>query len=290
MNERPASLSSKVAWLRHLRRRRGQKIVVQALRMYRFHRTPFERIIDNILEVIQKQGASFTFPTVASVGLQKPELLRRIVQSGSEIASHGYVHLKYPLISAKDQEADVVRALSTFQRMGIQIRGFRAPYNAYDKNTPRIIDRLGLLWDGGIGHSEENRTKMDLFRVKIEGRDSSFVCVPLNEWSDDSMIDERNYSNEQILEVLKHAVDRARQNKGLVMFDLHPIRMGQKDHIAVLDELVSYGKNVGGWFPTVSEAVDHRLRHGDWAGQEFCCLLTGDIDNFYFRDYLRRLF
>ena len=283
-------MSSKVAWLRHLRKRRGQKIVVQALRMYRLHRTPFEHLIDNILEVMQKRGASFTFPTVASVGLQKPELLHKIVRSRSEIAAHGYEHLKYPLISAKSQEVDVVRALRTFQRMGIQIRGFRAPYNAYDKNTPKIIDRLGLLWDGGISHSEENRVKTDLFRVKIDGRDSSFVCVPLNEWSDDGMIDERNYSNGQILEVLKYAVDRAKRSKGIVMFDLHPIRMGQKDHVGVLDELVSYGKNAGGWFPTVSEAVDRRLRHGDWAGLEFCCLLTGDIDNFYFRDYLRRLF
>jgi peptidoglycan/xylan/chitin deacetylase (PgdA/CDA1 family) len=282
-------LLESLSWLKHLRERRGRKVVGQAIRMYRFHRTPFEEIIDNILRVTQKHGAGYTFPTVASVATQKPELMQRIVESGGEVAVHGYRHLKYPLISAESQEKDVQKALDTYARMGISTKGFRAPYNAYDENTPKILDRAGFLWDGGIGHSTENRDRIDMFTVNVDGHDSAFTCIPLNRLSDDLMIDERGYSPERMVADLNAALDEARKKRSVVMFDLHPIRMGQPEYVTVLDQMISHGKGIGGWFPAVSEAVRFRQGHNDWGGFEFCCLLTGDIDNFYFRDYLKRL-
>jgi peptidoglycan/xylan/chitin deacetylase (PgdA/CDA1 family) len=281
-------MSERLAWLKHLRKRRGTKVFTQALRMYRFHRVPFEKIVANILEVTQKHGAGFTFPTVASVATQKPELLRKIVASGGEVAVHGYRHVKYPLISAKGQENDVGRALHTYARLGINISGFRAPYNAYDGNTPRIIDRAGFLWDGGIGYSPANRGRKEMFRVKVDGRDSKFVCIPLNFLSDDLMIDEYGYTPRQMADALNGALDDASRSGSVVMFDLHPIRIGQPEYVGVLDRMISHGVSLGGWFPTVSEAVKTG-EGGDWKGHRFCCLLTGDIDNFYFSDYLRRL-
>jgi peptidoglycan/xylan/chitin deacetylase (PgdA/CDA1 family) len=257
--------------------------------MYMFHRLPFEKIVDNILEVTRKHEAGFTFPTVASVATQKPRLLRTVVDSGGEIAIHGYKHLKYPLVSAESQEEDVNRAVETYSKLGIPTFGFRAPYDAYDKNTPNILDKAGFLWDGGIGYSPQNRNRTDIFRVPVDEHESTFVCIPLSQLSDDLMIDDYDYTPKQIAMALKGALDKARRSKSVVMFDLHPIRMGQPRYVVALDWLISYGKSKGGWFPTVTKAVKFRQNHDDWGGFEFCCLLTGDIDNFYFRDYLRRL-
>lgn len=282
-------MSERLAWIRHLRRRRGSQIFTQALRMYRFHRLPFERIINNILEVTRKHGAGYTFPTVASVAVQKPDLLKTIIDSGCEISAHGYKHLKYPLVSPQSQENDVNRALRTYDRLGIEISGFRAPYNAYDENTPKILDRAGFLWDGGIGYSPANRQRKEMFRVRVDGRDSRFVCIPLNFLSDDLMIDEHRYTPEMMTKALNGVLDDANRSGSVVMFDLHPIRMGQPEYAVVLDQVISYGKGLGGWFPTVSEAVRSNVQGRGWGNFRFCCLLTGDIDNFYFSDYLRRL-
>jgi peptidoglycan/xylan/chitin deacetylase (PgdA/CDA1 family) len=281
-------LSERLAWLKHLRKRRGRQVFTQALRMYRFHRLPFEKIVSNILEVTQKHQAGFTFPTVASVATQKPELLHKILASGGEVAVHGYRHVKYPLISANGQANDVKRALQTYARLGIKVSGFRAPYNAYDENTPRILDQAGFLWDGGIGYSRANRERKEMFRVKVDGRDSKFVCIPLNFLSDDLMIDEYGYTPKQMVNALDGALDEASRTGSVIMFDLHPIRMGQPEYVVVLDRMISYGKRLGGWFPTVSDAVKS-AEEGGWRGHKFCCLLTGDIDNFYFSDYLKRL-
>jgi peptidoglycan/xylan/chitin deacetylase (PgdA/CDA1 family) len=257
--------------------------------MYRFHQTPFEEIVSNILQTTQKYDASFTFPIVASVATQKPELLKLIIDSHCEIAIHGYQHVKYPLIPIEKQDEDIRRAIETFKRIGIPINGFRAPYNAYGRSTPLLIEKHGFLWDGGIGYSRDNRTRSQLFRIRQDGRELSLLCFPLDELSDDLMIDERNYSAQDMKTALRSRIDEARRVKGLVAFDLHPIRIGQPEFIPVLEDLVSYGTNAGGWFPTVSQAIERNIAKSDWNGLEFCCLLTGDIDNFYFRDYLKRL-
>ena len=257
--------------------------------MYDLHKTPFESIIDNILSVTQKHEAKFTFPTVASVARQKPELLEKIIDSKNEIAIHGFKHLKYSLLSPENQLTDVKKAIDVYKELGVPIRGFRAPYNSYDKNTPRIINELGFLWDAGIGYSPDNREKSKIFRVEIDNKDSNFLCIPLSEWSDDAMIDEYNYSTNEMVRVLNQTLVGARANRAVVMFDLHPIRIGQLQYLQVLDQVLSFGKGIGGWFPTVTDAVNHMLEHNDWGSYEFCCLLTGDIDNFYFRDYVRRI-
>ena len=90
---------------------------------------------------------------------------------------------------------------------------------------------------------------------------------------------------------LKHAIKGTSEKGGIIMFDLQPIRIGQNKYISVLNSIVKYGKELGGWFPTVTEAVNHWNKHGNWKDDApFCCLLTGDIDNYTFFDYLQRLF
>ena len=258
--------------------------------MYKLHRLPFEELIKNIVDITDKHKAGFTFPTVASVANEKPELLKSLTRSGCEVAVHGYKHLKYPLLSQTKQKEDIRKALETYARLGVKVNGFRAPYNSYDSNTPRMIEEAGFLWDAGIGNAQENRTRTDFFRVKIDGRESKFVCIPLNKLSDDVMIEKYQYTPDQMTMALKGVLDEAKKSRALTMFDLHPIRMGQPENAIVLDRLIAYGKSIGGWFPTVSDAVNYRMGHNDWGASEFCCLLTGDIDTFHFRDYLKRLF
>ena len=72
---------------------------------------------------------------------------------------------------------------------------------------------------------------------------------------------------------------------------LPPQNIGQKSYIKSLETLVEYGTSLGGWFPTVTEAINYYKQHQKWKHDApFCVLLTGDIDNFVFlRDYLSRL-
>ena len=73
------------------------------------------------------------------------------------------------------------------------------------------------------------------------------------------------------------------------MFDLHPIRIGQPEYVQCLRETAEFARGRGAWIPTPYEAVTYWNKHKKWKGDaKFCLLLTGDIDNWVFSDYLRR--
>jgi len=161
----------------------------------------------------------------------------------------------------------------------------------YAAQTPKLLEEFGFLWDGGLGYNQQYRKERSFFRVQVYGRKSRFVSMPLSRWSDDIMIDRYGLDSRHMAKLLKRAMRQTKEEKGVIMFDLHPIRIGQPRYINLLERILSDGMKMDGWFPTITEAVEHWLRHKEPKhGASFCCLLSGDIDNSDFREYLARLF
>ena len=280
-----------LSWIKYLTKFRGRKVLSQAIHMYKLHSVPFSTLLQNIFTVMERHQTKFTFPTTASVALKNAELTRTILRSGHEVAVHGFNHVNYSYVTEQQQDNDIKSALEAYKKLDIPVCGFRAPYDVYTEASPRLLEKHGLLWDIGIGYNPKYREGNSIFRVQVGDHQSSFVCIPLNVLSDDHMIDIQGLSVPQMEKSLKHAIKGASEKGGVIMFDLHPIRIGQPKYIRVLNTVVRYGTELNGWFPTVTEAVNYWSKHGKWKDDaQFCCLLTGDIDNFSFFDYLQRLF
>jgi len=257
--------------------------------MFKFHVKPFGSLLRNIFDVMEQYDARFTFPIVASLALKNSGLIKEILGSGHEVAVHGFQHVRYRYLSEEQQDDDIKKALAAFRGLRIPTRGFRAPYNVYTEHTPKLIEKYSFLWDAGIGYNPKHWEHTSFFRVPVNSHTSSFTCIPLNKWSDDLMIDWYGFKGHQIAEALKRVIKRASEKHGVVMFDLHPIRIGQRQYIDGLRQALAYGTDLNGWFPTVTEAVEQWHLKKEWKHNAgFCCLFTGDIDSFAFFDYLRR--
>ena len=114
--------------------------------------------------------------------------------------------------------------------------------------------------------------------------------IPLNIQSDDLLIDKFGMSPKEVTKTLNAEVSNAAKNNGVIMFDLHPIRMGQSDYVECIRDVTQHAKGLGAWCTTPTEAVKYWNTHGRWKSDStFCLLLTGDIDNWVFSDYLRRV-
>ncbi len=286
---RPTTLSA-LGYLRQLHKRWGVRSLVQALKMYRFHRVPFETLLTDMFGALDTYAAKFAFPIVALVARMRPDLVQMIEREGHEVASHGFNHLRYPNLTPQAREEDIVSSLAVFESLGVRVRGFRAPYNNYTDDMPLLLDRVGILWDGGFGYRPEHRGRHMFFHVNHRGRRLSTTFIPLNAWSDDRMIDTDGMGPSQITRRLVHEVTRVADLGGVIMFDFHPVRFGQPQYVGCLARLVEEAHSLGGWCPTPAEAVEYWGQHGRWPGDaRFCLLLTGDIDNWVFSDYLRRV-
>ncbi|MFX0013566.1 MAG: polysaccharide deacetylase family protein [Promethearchaeota archaeon] len=279
------------SWSKHLRARRGNKIFLQAVKMFHYHITPFSVLLQRICEILEEFDAKFTFPLVASIAQSNPTLVKKLRSTPHEIAIHGYKHVRYPFLSFNQQLFEFRKAIEIFRELNIPFVGFRAPYNIYSETTIELIDNFGFLWDAGIGFRRDYRDGHKFFKVPLKDRKvSSYTCIPLCEWSDDRMIDNYKLSSEKMAKILIYHLEKARKVNGLIMFDLHPIRIGQNQYIKSLKQLLIHATKIDAWVPTVSEAVNYWSKHHQWKDSApVCCLLTGDIDNFTFFDYLKRI-
>lgn len=87
-----------------------------------------ERNVDLILDMLSQRDARATFFTLGWVAERYPSLVRRIVQGGHELASHGYGHERASDLSPAAFLQDVVRAKKLLEDIGGQsVKGYRAP-------------------------------------------------------------------------------------------------------------------------------------------------------------------
>ncbi len=265
------------AWFRHLSSARGPYAsIVQMRRMYQYHRIPFDTILGNIFGVLERYDARFTFTIVASIATE--ELLQMLRERGHEIASHSLYHVKHSGLPFETQLGYIKRSLELLEAQGSPVRGFRAPYNSYDINTFRCLDRLGLAYDSGVRRGERFHELTKPFHLVIDGVSSKFLSFPVCHLSDEAL---DQSSKTTVLKLFFNYIDTIPDN-GMGVLQLHPVRIGQPRYLEFLERLIGYLASRGYLMPTLIEVAEGK------AETPAVCL-SGDIDCLSFFDYLRRI-
>jgi polysaccharide deacetylase family protein (PEP-CTERM system associated) len=112
------------------------------------------RNTDQLLELLAAHEARATFFFLGEVAERFPQLVRRVVEAGHEIASHGYAHRHLSELLWREFRADVARSLDVLQHIGgVPVHGFRAPYFAIKAGVRwpiELLGELGLRYDSSI--------------------------------------------------------------------------------------------------------------------------------------------
>jgi polysaccharide deacetylase family protein (PEP-CTERM system associated) len=86
-----------------------------------------ERNTDKVMELFDQAGVKATFFTLGWVAERHPALIRRIVESGHELASHGFAHFRATDQTPEEFRADVRRTKRLLEDTGgVAVSGYRA--------------------------------------------------------------------------------------------------------------------------------------------------------------------
>jgi polysaccharide deacetylase family protein (PEP-CTERM system associated) len=104
------------------------------------------RVEDNVyrvLDLFAEADVRGTFFTLGWVAQRHPEMIRRIVAGGHEIASHGYDHARVFTFTRKEFAEDIRKARAIIEDCaGVAITGYRAPSFSIDGRTPWAFAEL----------------------------------------------------------------------------------------------------------------------------------------------------
>ena len=96
-----------------------------------------ERNCQAILEMFERLQVKGTFFTLGWVAQRHGPLMRRIVEQGHELASHGWDHARVFTMDQTEFASDLERSRKALEdAAGVRITGYRAPSFSIDQRTP----------------------------------------------------------------------------------------------------------------------------------------------------------
>ncbi len=113
-----------------------------------------EANVDRILKLFDDKGINATFFTLGWVAQRHPEMVRRIVAEGHELASHSWEHTRVNLQDASEFREDISRTKKLLEDVSGQVvTGYRAPSYSIGASNLWALDELanaGYLYSSSI--------------------------------------------------------------------------------------------------------------------------------------------
>lgn len=113
-----------------------------------------EAVVERILALLEAQRTRVTFFVLGLVAERSPGVVRRIVDAGHELASHGFSHRMAGDLGPQAFEQDVRRARGLLQDLsGTPVEGFRASTFSIGRGTRwalPLLARCGHAWDSSV--------------------------------------------------------------------------------------------------------------------------------------------
>lgn len=113
-----------------------------------------ERNCDAILQMFADAQVKATFFTLGWVAQRHPALMRRIVEQGHEIASHGWDHERVFRLDREGFARDVDMSRKAIEdASGVSVTGYRAPSFSIDARTPwahEVLAEQGFSYSSSV--------------------------------------------------------------------------------------------------------------------------------------------
>ncbi len=150
-----------------------------------------ERNSDAVLALYERAGVKATFFTLGWVAKRYPALMRRIVEAGHELASHGWDHQRVFTMTPQQFAADIDRTRKQLEdASGASVTGYRAPSFSIDARTPWAHETLakhGYAYSSSvapIAHDHYGWRDAPRFAFPpVEGADLIEIPVTTAQWA-----------------------------------------------------------------------------------------------------------
>jgi peptidoglycan/xylan/chitin deacetylase (PgdA/CDA1 family) len=202
--------------------------------------------VPRILDLLDRHGVPGTFFVPGAAADRWPGVVRSIVSAGHEVALHGYTHESLTNLDAEAQANDFNRSLSSFGELGVEPRGYRAPYWQQTSETLDLIADAGLLYDSSL--MDDDRP----YLLEVRGRELVELPVhwSLDDWEQYAFLPEpdigqRIVAPSRVAELWLEELDAMRETGSLCALTCHPFLSGRPSRIRALERFIRTAAEFG---------------------------------------------
>jgi peptidoglycan/xylan/chitin deacetylase (PgdA/CDA1 family) len=222
-----------------------------------------EVAVPRIVKLFDHYGIKQTFFVPAWCIERYPNSLMPIVESGHEIAHHGYLHESPNAQTYEGERYWLERGSDIIERFcGRRPVGFRAAWADYSPHTTGLLAEAGFLYDSTLMNDSNphvlRSTEGEIIELPID--------LVLDDWAHYAHFADLNYlmqpsSPDRAIEVFTAELEAAYEFGGIWIPICHPMVTGRLARLARLARLIEFALQRGGiWFATLEEIALHVRR------------------------------
>jgi peptidoglycan/xylan/chitin deacetylase (PgdA/CDA1 family) len=246
-----------------------------------FQLTKTEYLIENINSVLEKYNTCMTYFVAGYVLEGHPERVNIFKNSAHIALPHGYKHFNLRELNVNQAIYEIKKSKQVFEKNNLESWCFRAPYAVNSISHNGKVKFYEVLKEVGFPCSSSEFQEKPPWKPVDQIIPEFVIARP----SDDLLIDKLGIWDAKL--IAKHFIKSIRSTKGsIIIFDMHPIRMGQKRFLVALDTICKFvQKDSNSVLIEFKKAVES---YKNDQNKNFVCI-TGDIDTWSYIDYIRRL-
>lgn len=246
---------------------------VQVFYRYSFGRKRFSEMMTCLEQRTETDCIRVTFCITASLLESHLPFLELFKGLGHEFAAHGYFHTNMKKKSLDEQHRILSLSYDAFDKLKIQVYGFRCPYLSYNENTLTALKESPFMWtsnnvvfwDGFKAEdtrAREHLKKLGLLYsttssekcISIPARIGKLIDIPITAPDDEMLLERcRIKDKEEIARIWKGVFSRIYSRGELFHLLFHPERFKliEEPLRETLQEARQQPFPV--WFPTLNE-------------------------------------
>jgi peptidoglycan/xylan/chitin deacetylase (PgdA/CDA1 family) len=176
--------------------------------------------VNYILNVEKEFNVKATYNIVGKLMRDKPDVVRRILSEGHELASHSYDHKIMADQSFDEVCSDVSKTIELFKEFGSNLRGFRSPQGKWSFKQMKALLKEGLIWS-----AERDNAKIPYILLRSTSGKLIRMPVKMDDWEYIS----KNLKPYEMINKLLKTVDHIVEEKAYGAIGFHPWVQGADD-------------------------------------------------------------
>lgn len=207
-----------------------------------------------ILEMLARHEVAATFYIPGRDAERHPDVVRRIIDAGHEVAHHGYTHRSPSTLTREEEASELIQALQVLRDLGADVVGYRSP--SWDL-SPHTLD---LLVEHGFQYS--SNLMDDITPYRHPDHDLIELCVSwlLDDaphfWFDSASWTKTMRTPREVHELWSGEIAGIARLGGHAMLTAHPQIIGRPSRLAMLDTLLGELRETDAWIAPARAVAD----------------------------------
>ncbi|WP_423183823.1 polysaccharide deacetylase family protein [Arthrobacter sp. NyZ413] len=224
--------------------------------------------VPRLLKILERQGIQGTFFIPGFTAESYPDVVRRIVDGGHEVAHHGYLHEPMQGIDAATEASYLDRGLEALAKVaGVRPVGYRAPWWELNWHSPALLADRGFLYDSSLLDGDAPY-RMAVAQGEAQDTDSrDIVEIPVD-WTLDDWEQYAFYpgvtgsgvieSPSKVLDMWTLEAEAHHSQGSCFVLTNHPFISGRPSKAVALERLIERVKSMDGmWVTTMERIAEH---------------------------------